>query len=304
MDIVFRSMTRPPRRSASMCVPTVVFNIRYTFHRELSRNPTVPKWRYAAKTGHSLVGREKIRAAGGWSMADQFPTTRWSLVLAGSQRANPDARDALEELCRSYWFPIYARARMLGNDPDDARDRTQSFFARVLEKNTLSVADPERGRFRAFLKVAFEHHVANEHRRQRAERRGGGKEPLRLDVDEAESQYRSEPVATSTPEVEFERQWARVLLARALERLEAEMTENQEGVRYRLLEPYLTGRHTGKTYAQIAKALGSTDGAVRMAIHRMRKRWGEILRDEISQTVADPQQVDDELRHLFAVLDS
>ena len=111
-------------------------------------------------------------------MADQFPTTRWSLVLAGSDRANPDVHDALEALCRSYWPPIYAQARMLGNDPENARDLTQDFFAHILEKNTLSVAHPDRGRFRAFLKVAFKNHVANEHRRQRAERRGGGNEPL------------------------------------------------------------------------------------------------------------------------------
>jgi RNA polymerase sigma-70 factor (ECF subfamily) len=226
------------------------------------------------------------------------------VVLAGSDRARPDAREALESLCRSYWFPIYAQARMPGNDPDGAQDLTQSFFAHILEKNSLGLADPERGRFRAFLKVAFKHHVANEYRRQRAERRGGGSEPLRLDLEEAESRYRVEPVAASTPEVEFERHWARVLLARSLERLEEEMGDDQEGVRYRLLEPYLTGRPTGKTYAQIARTLGSTDGAVRMAIHRMRRRWGEILRDEISQTVADPQQVEDEMRHLFAVLDS
>ena len=193
---------------------------------------------------------------------------------------------------------------MLGNDPDAAQDLTQSFFAHILEKNTLSVADPERGRFRAFLKVAFKHHVANEHRRRRADRRGGGSEPLRLDLDQAESQYRLEPVADSTPEVEFERHWARVLLARGLEQLEGEMRANGEGERYHLLEPHLTGRPTGETCAQIAKRLGSTDGAVRMAIHRMRRRWGEILRDEISQTVADARQVEDELRHLFAVLDS
>ncbi len=123
-------------------------------------------------------------------------------------------------------------------------------------------------------------------------------------MKEAESQYRLEPVASSTPEGEFERHWARVLLGRALERLEQEMGDNQEGARYSLLEPYLTGRPTDKTYAQIAETLGSTDGAVRMAIHRMRRRWGEILRDEISQTVADPRQVEDEMRHLFAVLDS
>jgi RNA polymerase sigma-70 factor (ECF subfamily) len=193
---------------------------------------------------------------------------------------------------------------MLGNDPDGAQDLTQSFFTHILERNTLSVADPERGRFRAFLKVAFKHHVANEHRRQRAERRGGGSEPLRLDVEQAESRYRLEPVAVSTPEVEFERHWAGVLLARALERLEEEMRDNQKSEKYRLLEPYLTGCPTGETYAQIAKTLGSTDGAVKMAIHRMRRRWGEILRDEISQTVADPQQVEDELRHLFSVLES
>ena len=237
-------------------------------------------------------------------MADEFPTTRWSLVLAGSDRANSDVQDALEALCRAYWLPIYAQARMLGNDPEDARDLTQGFFAHVLEKSTLRVADPERGRFRAFLKVAFKNHVANERRRHRAERRGGGVEPLRLDLEEAESQYRVEPVDASTPEVEFERHWARALLARALHRLDEEMRDNQDGAKYRLLEPYLTGRPTDRTYAQIAKTLGSTDGAVRMAIHRMRKRWGEILRDEISQTVADPQQVESELRHLFAVLDS
>ena len=241
----------------------------------------------------------------GWgNVSGLFPTTHWSVVLASADSANPESRRALEVLCRRYWYPIYAHARLLGNDRDQAQDLTQGFFAHVLETHALKVADRGRGRFRAFLKGTFDHFVANERRTARAQKRGGGKSDLALDFDTAESRYRLEPVDETTPEQSFERRWARGLLNRALQRLESETKAEGAGERFRRLEPFLTGKPAGTAYREVGAELGLSEGAVKGAVHRMRRRYGRILRDEIAQTVRDPDQVDDELRHVFAVLDT
>ena len=237
-------------------------------------------------------------------MSGLFPTTHWSVVLAGANSANPESRRALELLCRRYWYPIYAHARFLGHGPDPAQDLTQGFFAYLLEKHALKVADPDRGRFRAFLKATFAHFMANERRTARAQKRGGGRSDLSLDLDTGESRYRLEPVETCTPEQSFERAWARALLDRSLDRLAAEMDAEGTSPRYRRLEAFLTEQPDGASYREIGRELGLTEGAVKGAVHRMRRRFGRVLRDEVAQTVGDAEHVEDELRHLFAVLDT
>ncbi len=174
----------------------------------------------------------------------------------------------------------------------------------MLEKHALKVADPQLGRFRAFLKGTFAHFVANERRTARAQKRGGGKSDLSFDFDTAESQYRLEPVDTRTPEQSFERAWARTLLYRSLDRFAAEMEAEGTGARFRRLEPFLTETPDGASYCEIGRELGISEGAVKGAVHRMRRRFGRVLRDEVAQTVGDPEHVEDELRHLFAVLDT
>lgn len=237
-------------------------------------------------------------------MSELFPTTHWSEVLAGADSGNPDSRRALESLCRQYWYPVYAHARFLGYDRDSAQDLTQGFFAHILEKHTIKTVDPKRGRFRAFIKGTFAHFVANERRTARAQKRGGGKPDLSIDLDTAESRYRFEPVETCTPEQSFERTWAHTLLGRSLDRLAAEMEAEGAGARYRQLEAFLTGGSDEASYREIGRELRMSEGAVKGAVHRMRRRFGRVLRDEVAQTVGDAEQVEDELRHLFAVLDT
>jgi len=237
-------------------------------------------------------------------MKSSFPTTQWGVVLTAANRKDPDFRGALENLCQHYWYPVYAHARFLGNDRDAAEDLTQGFFAHVLETNGLRVADPDRGRFRAFLKASFDHFTANEQRFSRAQKRGGGKPLLGLDFSTAESTYRyHEPADDTTPETSFERHWARMLLTRALERLEKEAQASPEPERFRRLEPFLTGRPDGIAYKQIGDELGMTESAIKVAVHRLRRRYGRLLRDEVAQTVNSPEHVDDELHYVFSVLE-
>jgi len=236
-------------------------------------------------------------------VSELFPTTHWSVVLAGADSANPESRRALETLCRQYWYPVYAHARLLGHDKDAAQDLAQNFFVYLLEKRVLKVADPERGRFRAFLKVTFSHFLANERRTARALKRGGGRANLCVDADAAESRYRLEPVDATTPEQSFERLWARTMLARSFERIEGEMRDEGTFDRFRNLQPFLTGKAGDDAYRRVGRELGLSVGAVKSAVYRLRRRFGQVLRDEVAHTVRDPRQVDDELRHLFAALD-
>ena len=237
-------------------------------------------------------------------MSGTFPTTQWNVVLAGADSRSPDYHRALQTLCRRYWYPIYAHARHLGNDRETAQDLTQGFFVHILERQALKVANPERGRFRAFLKATFQHHLANERRRAQAQKRGGGRSVLALDFDSAESQYRLDPSRESTPETSYEKRWARMLLTRALSRLEAESRAAQNGERFRCLEPFLTGCPGAAAYEKVASELGMTAPSVRVAVHRMRRRFGKLLREDVAETVSGPDEVDDELRHIFAVLDT
>jgi RNA polymerase sigma factor (sigma-70 family) len=232
-----------------------------------------------------------------------FATTRWSLVAAARDRSLPEARHALAELCRAYWYPVYAYVRWRGHDHDGAQDLTQEFFARLLETDGLAGVDPDKGRFRSYLLAACQHFLANQHDHAHAQKRGGDRTFVPLDSAAAQGRWDREPTHAETPERLFERRWALALLEQVLGRLRAEYELAGRG---RLFD-HLKGRLTGDRatdYATVAADLGLSGGAVKVAVHRLRKRYGELLRDEIAQTVGDPALVEDEIRALFAALGS
>jgi RNA polymerase sigma-70 factor (ECF subfamily) len=231
-----------------------------------------------------------------------FPTTQWGVVLSAGRSHATDGRASLETLCRAYWYPLYTYARLGGRDPEEARDLTQGFFAHLLERALVGVADPERGSFRAFLKGSFDRYSANEQRKAGAQKRGGGQTTITVDLDEAETQLRNLSLDVDTPEVAYERHWARTLVARSLEKLEAEMQEAGEHRRFKLLSPFLTGQDEGLPYRDVAATLGVSESAVKVAVHRLRRRFGALLREEISHTVSDAGRVDEELRNVFRAL--
>jgi RNA polymerase sigma factor (sigma-70 family) len=231
----------------------------------------------------------------------RFETTQWSIVLAAGRGGGGGSRDALAALCESYSYPVYAYVRRCGHGADEAEDLTQAFFAALIEKRFLSAADPERGRFRSFLLAAVAHFLANERDREAALKRGGGRVVVSLDAGDAEWRYGREPSHEETPERVFERRWALTLLDRTLARLRAESERAGHGARFERLKGFLTGEGGGG-YAEAAAGLGLSEGAAKVAVHRLRRRYRELLRDEIARTLADPAAVDDELRELFAAL--
>jgi RNA polymerase sigma-70 factor (ECF subfamily) len=226
-----------------------------------------------------------------------FPATSWTLILAAGDRGRPEAREALATLLRAYWYPIYALIRRKGHDPDDAQDLTQAYFARLLEKGTIAAADRRQGRFRAFLRTDCQHFLIDQYRRQRA--RDGGAVTLSIDTRGAEGRYRYEPADRLTPERLFDRTWAMTLLDRVLGLLAGEYAAKGRSDVFDRLKVVLTqGKGTVPT-ATLAVQLGLTAGAVHVAVHRLRKRYGEILRDQIAATLDDPSEMDDEIRSLF-----
>ena len=233
-----------------------------------------------------------------------FATTRWSLVLAAGQRSSPQSSAALATLCENYWYPLYAYVRRRGHDADEAQDFTQAFFARLLEKNDLAAADPERGRFRSFLLASLKHFLANEWDRNRAQKRGGCRSVLSIDFGTAEERYRAEPAHDLTPEKIFERRWALVLLENVLARLHDESAQAGKADSFDRLKGFLTGEQPAVTYGQLAAELNTSEGALKVAVHRLRRRYRELLRAEIEETVADPQEIDQEIRDLFSALGS
>jgi RNA polymerase sigma-70 factor (ECF subfamily) len=231
-----------------------------------------------------------------------FATTHWSLVVAagGDEASQTRARKALEELCRAYWYPLYAFARYRGHPPDEAQDLTQAFFAQIVATRGFSRADPARGRFRSYLLGAMKHFLANEWHRGRARKRGGGVTFLDLDALDPEARYALAPAPSPEPDAGFDREWAHETLARAMERLRAESEARGKGRLFEELKGSLTSDEAARSAA--AARLGMTEGAVKVAVHRLRRRYRELLRAEIAETVAEPRDVDAEMRHLVAVL--
>ena len=223
------------------------------------------------------------------------------MISAGSNDT-PHARNALEKLCRSYWFPIYAFVRRQGHGPHDAQDLTQEFFARVLGKNYFADADRSKGRFRSFLLASLKHFLANEWDKAKAQKRGGGQVLIPIDVATAETSCGFEPTDNLTAEKIFERRWALTLLEQVLRRLRAEYVRDDREKLFEQLKPTLTETSRTVAYAEIASRLGTTEGAVKVAVHRLRQRYREVLRAEIADTVASPGEVEDEIRNLFAAL--
>jgi RNA polymerase sigma-70 factor (ECF subfamily) len=231
-----------------------------------------------------------------------FPTTRWSRVIAACDADTPDAGAALAELCAAYWYPIYALIRGKGHDPDAALDLTQDYFASLLERRTFVAADPARGRFRAFLRADCDHFLAHRREHDRALRRGGGHHVLSIDARDAEGRYLQEPAHGQTPERLFDRAWALALLENVLAELRREYERSGRGTTFEALKGVLTDGKLPAPQAEMARRLGTTEPAVQVAVHRLRRRYRDALRAAIAATVAGEVEVDDELRALFAAL--
>jgi RNA polymerase sigma-70 factor (ECF subfamily) len=224
------------------------------------------------------------------------------MVLLAGQDGSQKAQAALEELCRLYWYPLYAYVRRRGYEPHDAQDMTQAFFARFLEKNYLGSVDRRKGRFRSFLLASLKHFLADEWDRARAQKRGGNYVFIPFDEQSAEAAYRLEPSQNSTAEKIFERRWALTLLDQVMNRLQREYVENGQKALFEQLKGSLMGSGDSAPHAEIAARLGMSEGAVRVAAHRMRRGYREHLRTEIAQTVDSPGEIDDEIRCLLAAL--
>ena len=229
-----------------------------------------------------------------------FPTTRWTLVVAAADPQRKDARAALVSLCEGYWHPLYVYVRRRGYPADQAQDLTQEFFIRVLEGRYLDRANPEKGRFRAFILTSLKFFLADEADRGRAQKRGGGT-VLSLEFSSGEKRYQREPAHDETPERIFERRWALSVLDRVVERLRDEFVQHSRPEHFERLKVFLLG-HSDAPYAALAREMKTSEGALKVAIHRLRKRYRELFRQEIADTVADPAEVESELRFLAAVL--
>ncbi len=223
-------------------------------------------------------------------------------MAAAGQGPSLEAQEALATLCHIYWYPLYAYARRHVPSAHDAQDLTQAFFAQLLEKEYLQAADPERGKFRSFLLTAFKHFLSKERARANAQKRGGGRCVLSLDFQMGESRYHLEPVDHATPERLYERGWALSILEQTLARLRQELANAGKEKLFEYLKGALAGEGVQESYARIALELGLTESAIKVAVHRLRRRYQELLRAEIAQTVVTPEEVDEELRDLFAAV--
>lgn len=230
-----------------------------------------------------------------------FVTTHWSVVISARDKTSPQSAEALERLCRNYWYPLYAHVRRLGNSPHDAEDLTQEFFAQVLEKNYLEAADRERGRFRTFLLMALKRFLAGQWDRARAQKRGGGARALSLNTQLAEQRYKAEPAELPADRM-YEQRWAMAVLQESMARLHREFEQQGKGSEFERLKGFLTAGQGEIPYADVARELGQSEGALRVSVHRLRKRFRELFREEVANTVAQAEDVDEEYRHLRAVL--
>lgn len=223
-------------------------------------------------------------------------------MLAAKGAGSPDASRALSELCETYWRPLYAFTRSRGARAEDAEEQTQAFFLHLLQGERLASVDPAKGRFRSFLLVCFKNFLADERIKQQALKRGAGRKPISLDAQEAEDRYVPEPADEQTPEDVFERKWALTVIEQALLRLEQRYAGRGKQAHFEALKPFLTGDSRPVPHAEIARQLGLSEVAVRVAVHRFRKRFQDALREEIAHTVHDPRDIDDEIRHLYSAL--
>jgi RNA polymerase sigma factor (sigma-70 family) len=232
--------------------------------------------------------------------SSHFPTTRWTLVVAAGDPHRKEGRSALISLCESYWYPLYAYLRRRGYQADQAQDLTQEFFIRLLEGRYLDRADPDKGRFRAFLLTSLKFFVADEEDRQRAHKRGGGA-LVPFEFSSGEARYQREPAHDETPERIFERRWVLSMLDRVVEKLRHEFVHHGRADDFERLKVFLVGQ-SDAPYAALAREMNTSEGALKVAIHRLRKRYRDLFREEITDTVADPTEVESELRYLAAVL--
>lgn len=231
-----------------------------------------------------------------------FATTHWSVVLAASSPEDPQAAQALERLCGTYWYPLYAYIRRQGYDVAAAQDLTQGFFYHILSRRFLEKANRNKGKFRSFILGSLKYFLADELARLQAKKRGAGQAVILLDAQSAEERYRLEPVELMDAEKLFERRWAITLLERVLERVEGEFLASGNKEVFKRLRGFLVGDRAIGTYQEVAAALGTTEGGVKVAVYRMRQRYRQLFYEEIAQTVADPSEVEDEMRYVFAVI--
>ena len=235
------------------------------------------------------------------STATVFATTHWSVVLAAGQSTDTQASEALEQLCHTYWYPLYAYVRREGYNPADAQDLTQGFFARLLARDSLAQVGPQKGKFRSFLLAALRHFLSDQRNRARAVKRGGGAEVLSLDAQEAEERYRLEPVDRLDAERIYERRWALTLLEQALTRLRDENAAAGKAELFEQLRGFVAG-DSDVSCGEAAPQLGLTESAVKSTLHRLRQRYRELVREEIAHTVDDPAEIEPEIRYLIGVM--
>ena len=231
-----------------------------------------------------------------------FDTTHWSEVLQAGEASSPETTEALERLCRAYWYPLYVHVRRLGWGPEDAQDLTQQFFARFLERKYLDRADPERGRFRSFLLSSLKHFLTDEWEKLRTQKRGGGQRVISWDGGDPEERYQHEPTESLSPDRIYEKRWAGILLDGVLSQLQAEYQKAGRVAEFDQLKAFVWGVGHGGTYAEVAVRMKMEENAVKVAVHRLRKRFREQLRLEVLKTVSSPEEVDAELRHLRSLL--
>ena len=234
--------------------------------------------------------------------ARDFRSTHWSVVLAAGDSQSKETATALEKLCRTYWYPLYAFVRRQGWNEHDSQDLTQAFFAYLLEKKGFARASPEKGKFRSFLLASLSNFLNNERDKRQRLKRGGGIEIVPLDVEQGEARYRAEPAVEDTPERIFERQWAQTVIEQAAARLQGEFAAAQQADRFTVLKDFLMGDSQTLSYSDAATQLGMSVSAVTSAIHRLRERFREVFRDEIANTLENPENTDEEIRYLLTVL--
>lgn len=237
----------------------------------------------------------------GQSRPDVFATTHWSVVLAAGTAETTHAREALDRLCRAYWYPLYAYVRRRGHSPQDAEDLTQEFFAHLLEKNTFARLDPQAGRFRSYLLKGLQHFLTDEWRRANAQKRGSGR-VISLEAATAETRYSLEPADLCTPEVLYDRLWALTVLASVFQALQGEYARSGKAALFEELKGCLTGQRSGLPYAELAQRLRLPVNTVKTLVYRLRQRYRQLLRQEVGQTLASPADLEQELQALFRAL--